>query len=183
MRDLDELVQDLHDLLDAGGFDHAFGGALALGQIIDPRGTVDVDVNVFVEPSSMDRISASLEPLGFERSTDDLPIAGVRFRSSVDPFPIAVFPSLDERYREIQERIVEGSIGSRSALLPFLSAVDLCVFKLSFGRPKDWVDLAEIAKAVPDLDVDVVEDLLVGLRGPTMYPRVARFRAFFELGG
>lgn len=54
------------------------------------------------------------------------------------------------------------------------------MFKLSFGRAKDWVDLAEIAKAVPDLDVDVVEELLVALRGPSMYPRVARFRAFFD---
>jgi hypothetical protein len=182
MRDLDELVQDLHVVLDAAGFDHAFGGALALGQIIDPRGTVDVDVNVFVEPSAMDRVGASLEPLGFEPSTDELPIAGVRFRSSVDPFPIDVFPSLDERYREIQARTVEGSIGTRGPL-PFLSATDLCVFKLSFGRPQDWVDLSKLAKAEPGLDVDVVEDLLVALRGPTMYPRVARLRAFFDLGG
>ena len=63
-------------------------------------------------------------------------------------------------------------------MLPFLSAEDLCVFKLSFGRPQDWVDLQAIARARTDLDIEVVEELLVALRGPTMYPRVARLRAF-----
>ena len=65
-------------------------------------------------------------------------------------------------------------------MLPFLGAEDLCVFKLSFNRAKDWLDLAEIAKARPDLDVDQIEELLVALRGPTMYPRVAHLRTLLR---
>ena len=65
-------------------------------------------------------------------------------------------------------------------MLPFLSAEDLCVFKLSFGRPQDWVDLAAIAAARPSLDVEYVERQVIGLRGPTMYPRVARMRGFLR---
>jgi len=65
-------------------------------------------------------------------------------------------------------------------VLPFLSAEDLSVFKLSSARPQDWVDLRAIAAARPDLDVDYVERQLVGLRGPTMYARVARLRSFLR---
>lgn len=45
---------------------------------------------------------------------------------------------------------------------------------------KDWVDLAAIADAGPDLDVDYIEEQLVALRGPTMYPDVARLRALLR---
>lgn len=61
--------------------------------------------------------------------------------------------------------------------------MDLCVFKLSFNRLKDWTDLVAVAEAVPDLDLDAVEDLLVGLRGAAMRARVARFRSLFAPPG
>ncbi len=60
--------------------------------------------------------------------------------------------------------------------LPFLSPEDLAVFKLSFGREKDWVDLRSIASSQRDLDADYVERQLIGLRGPGMYPKLTRFR-------
>lgn len=40
-------VIEVHDVLERGGLAHAFGGALALAHVAEPRGTVDVDVNVF----------------------------------------------------------------------------------------------------------------------------------------
>lgn len=55
-----------------------------------------------------------------------------------------------------------------------------CVFKVSFGRPKDWVDLAVIADARPALGLDYIEDQFVALRGPTTYPEVARLRALLR---
>lgn len=59
-------------------------------------------------------------------------------------------------------------------------AEDLTVFKLSFGRDKDWVDIRGIAAAAPDLDVAYIEDQLVGLRGPLMHPRIARLRSLIR---
>jgi hypothetical protein len=54
------------------------------------------------------------------------------------------------------------------------------VFKLSFARPQDWVDVRAIAAARPELEVDYIERQLVALRGPTMYPRLARLRSFLR---
>lgn len=58
-----------------------------------------------------------------------------------------------------------------------LEVQDLVVFKLSFGRDKDWVDLRQIIRSGLALDVDYIERQLIALRGPTMYPRLARLRA------
>ncbi len=92
-----------------------------------------------------------------------------------------MFPSLDERYDEIARRVEDHPFGREGELLPFLSAEDLALFKLSFSRPQDWVDLSAIARARPDLDVNYIERQLVGLSGPNMYPRVARLRSLLRL--
>lgn len=177
--ELVELIVAVHDQLERAGLSHAFGGALALGYVATPRGTVDIDVNVFVSPPEIDLVVDALAPLGYRSPLDvhdSVPIAGVRFEHPIEPFPVDVFPSLDERYVEIERRCVHYPFGRRGDVLPFLSAEDLAVFKLSFGRPQDWVDLRAIASARPTLDVEYIERQVVGLRGPSMYPRVARLR-------
>lgn len=179
-----ELIEAVHDGFADHGLPHGFGGALALGQITDPRATVDIDVNAFVDPSALGQVSAALASWGYEAPSDRaIPVAGVRYTSATHPFPIDVFPSLDDRYQEVLERCVERPLRPGGPRLPFLAAVDLCVFKLSFNRLKDWTDLVAVAEAVPDLDVDAVEDLLVGLRGAAMHSRVARFRSLFAPPG
>ena len=170
------LVEEVHDALRGAHIPHAFGGALALGYITNPRGTVGIDVNVFVPPSEIDAIAAALKPMRYAAVSNDADqIGGLRFVHVTEPFPIDVFPSLDERYDEIARRVVKHPFGPRNHQLPFLSAEDLCVFKLSFGRPQDWVDLANIRGAV-GIDDAYVERQLIALRGATMYPRLARFR-------
>ena len=88
-----------------------------------------------------------------------------------------MFPSLDGRYDEVERRCVNHPFGPERLVLPFLSVEDLAVFKLSFGRDKDWVDLRAIARVRPGIDIDYIERQLVGLRGPGMHPRVVRLRA------
>jgi hypothetical protein len=53
------------------------------------------------------------------------------------------------------------------------------VFKLSFGRPKDWVDLQAMRDAGVQLDLPYVESQLLAQRGARLYPRLARLRAMF----
>ena len=175
-----ELVVDVHRVLLAAGQGHAFGGALALAYVAEPRGTVDIDVNVFASASEIDRVLGVFAPLGLtpERPRDEwLPIAGIRLRRACDPYPVDVFASLDERYDEIERRCVNHPFGPERLALPFLSAEDLAVFKLSFGRDKDWADLRAIVDTRPRIDIDYIERQLVGLRGPGMHPRVVRLRA------
>jgi len=180
-----DLIVTVHQQLDDAGIAHAFGGALSLGYAAEPRGTKDIDVNVFVGPERMPEVERALSAIGFRRGPDDgehqvVPAAGVRLEHDADPFPIDVFCSLDDRYDEIQRRVTTHPFGRNDEILPFLSPEDLCVFKLSFNRAKDWLDLAAIARARPELDVDLIEELVVALRGPTMYPRVARLRSLLR---
>ena len=81
-----------------------------------------------------------------------------------------MFLSLDEHYDEIAARVVTFPFAPAHRPLPFLSAEDLALFKLSFGRPKDWVDLQSLCRAGRQLDVAYIERQLLALRGPAMNP-------------
>jgi hypothetical protein len=172
-------VVEVHRTLSRAGIAHAFGGALALAQVAEPRGTVDVDVNVFSPLEDIDAVLGALAELDLhpEESRERwVPIAGIRLRTEQRPYPVDLFPSLDDGYAEIEGRTVEHPFGPDRIRLPFLSAEDLAVFKLSFGRDKDWLDLRSIAASRPDLDAEYVERQLIGLRGTSMHPRLSRFR-------
>ena len=58
-----------HALEDAG-ISYALGGALALGAHGVPRGTLDVDVNVFVTEQELPRVVSRLQALGVEVELD-----------------------------------------------------------------------------------------------------------------
>lgn len=173
------LVVTLHDHFAHRRVPHAFGGALALNYYAEPRATIGVDVNVFV---AVDRAPAVVEDLGLLglRPEDDraewAPVAGIRLRG--DAGDVAdLFFSVDEHYEVVRRRIRRFPFGSPPRRLPFLSAEDLVVFKLSFNRDRDWVDIRQLLVSGTVLDIDYVEGQLLALRGPTMHPRLARLRA------
>jgi hypothetical protein len=179
-----DLALSVDEELERGELVHAFGGALALAYLTEPRGTADVDVNVFIPVENASRVIDTLARLGLrpDRSQQDwIPAAGIRFRRQVDPYAVDVFLSTDEAHAEVERRTEWHPFGPEGRLLPFLSAEDLVVFKLSFGRDKDWVDLRRIAAVRPDLDLDYVERQLLALRGPRMYPRLARMRRLLRV--
>jgi hypothetical protein len=174
-----DLVLDVHARLDEAGIDHALGGALAFGYYGDPRGTLDGDILVFLPGTEADRVTELLAPTGFvarPAPDDRLPISGVRLQRQGERIHIDLFFAVDQRYEEIAARRRTVPFGPDGTEMPILSADDLVVFKLSFGRPKDWVDLEALVVSTPDLHLDQIEDLVVDLRGPTLYPRVARLR-------
>lgn len=177
--DVTILALQVHGALDDGRVPHAFGGALAFGYYAETRATIDADVSVFVEISQVEPVIDLLRPLGLEPVTDPdrrMPIAGVQLRRETTRDRCDLFPDLDPRYAEIRARCRTFPFGPDATPLPFLAVEDVVMFKLSFGRPKDWVDLQSLATYNPSLDVDQVEDLLVHLRGPSMHPRIAHFR-------
>lgn len=174
-----DLVEQVSAALGGLGIAHAFGGALALAYYAEPRGTIDVDVNVFTPFASAAPVVAAFERLDLRPAEPPerwLPIAGVRLVRADDRGTVDLFFSLDEVYDEIASRSRSFPFGPNRIELPFLSAEDLAVFKLSFGRPKDWVDLRALCTAQPDLDAAYIERQLLALRGPTMHPRLVRLR-------
>jgi hypothetical protein len=51
-----DFVLEIHRMLARADMPHAFAGALALAYVADPRGTVDIDVNVFSPVEDIDTV-------------------------------------------------------------------------------------------------------------------------------
>lgn len=174
-----DLVLDIHARLDDAGIEHALSGALAFGYYGDPRGTLDADLLVFLPTSEAQRVVDLMAPTGFAPTGpigDRLPISGVALVKAGATIHVDLFFAIDARYSEIAARRRIEPFGPGRVPVPILSVHDLVLFKLSFGRPKDWVDLQTLLASTTDIDDELVEDLLLDLRGPSMHPQIARFR-------
>ena len=143
---------------------HAFGGALALAWCTQrARGTVDIDLNVFVPPDRAAEVLAGL-PAGVRWSDDDVDrIEGDgQVRLWWDSTPLDVFFSTTPFHEQISGRVRwEPFVGAE---LPFLACSDLAVFKAFFNRTKDWADLEEMG-AAGTLEIELVLGVLVALLG------------------
>ena len=144
---LPEKIVDVHESLEKAALPHAFGGALALAWCTGrARGTIDIDVNVFVAIEQAEAVLAAL-PEGVQRSRKVL--ATLRREGQVrlwwDQTPVDVFLNSTEYHQEVAQRIRwESFMGQQ---LPFLECHDLAVFKAFFNRTKDWADLEEMLSA------------------------------------
>lgn len=173
-------VVAVHDALRSGRVEHAFGGAIALGYHSQPRGTREIDLNVFLRPSELEQVLVLLVPLGVERppetTTPRIPMVGVMCpwdETHIDLF----FAYDDEFFDSVRHRIEEHPFIDSLDIehrLPFLSAEDLTVFKITFNRPKDWVDIRHMLEE-KSLDRAYVQSWLLHLRGDHEWPRIRRF--------
>lgn len=166
----------LGEALRENNIPYAIGGALALGVWAIPRATMDVDINVFVEPEDLDPVFRLLKGLGVEldvtRAQSDARDRGM-FEAHWGDFRIDVFtPSIDfsreaERTRRLQ------TVGDTE--LYFLVPEALAVFELLFFRGKDIVDLERlIAVQLENLDHRYVREKIVDMMGEED-PRVSQW--------
>ena len=185
MRSIGDVIIEIDSELDAAGVRHAFGGALALAYYAEPRGTVDVDINVEVPFESRSTLLSRLDSIGWHLGADaerSLPADGTRLHQPAETVVIDLFFAFDELHEVVLDRAVERPFihsGVRHELR-FLSAEDLTIFKMSFGRTKDWADIEAMIAAGTLIDADYVEHQLVQAEGPTVYPSVARLRAMLR---
>lgn len=172
---LPEKIVALHRALAAAGIPHAFGGALALAWCTRrARGTIDVDVNVFLPP---DRAAEVLAELPEEVAWGEADLARIDADGQVRLWwgttPVDLFFSTTDFHDRAATRArVEPFLDEE---LPFLSCRDLAVFKAFFDRTRDWADLEEMA-AAGTLDVEAVLGVLVRYLGGEDH-RVARVRS------
>src|ERR1700689_4950985 len=153
MSDLSELLFAIHDALERAGIPHAVGGAIALAYgTLDPRGTRDLDVNVFVGPERAREVFAAL-PQGIEVSGERLERlerdGQVRLRSGIPPVDLFlnVLPFHNYVAGHIRKMPFEGRT------IPVLSCTALVVFKAMFDRTKHWADIEAMVEAQSfDLD-------------------------------
>ncbi len=159
--------------LDQRGVPWALGGALALAYATEePRGTRDIDINVFVTSSEAQTVFAAL-PDGVLHSAADVKSAqrDDQVRVMWDDTPIDVFFAAEQFHFQVQQRCQLVPFAGR--LIRVLCAEDLAVFKAMFDRGKDWVDIATMVESNA-IDLDAAADRLQSLLGDD--PRVARLR-------
>ena len=175
MTSLADKIVAVHKALDRADLPHAFGGALALAWCTQrARGTIDIDVNVFVPVEQVDDVIAAL-PGAVTYSTDDVDQLRTDGQTRLwwDHTPIDVFMNTTGYHEAVAGRArLEQFAG---ATVPFLACRDLAVFKAFFDRTKDWADLEEM-HAAGTLDTEsVMGTLALYLGGDD--PRIERLRS------
>jgi len=171
---LPERIVEIHLALDAADIPPALGAALALAWCTQrARGTIDIDLNLFVTPEHADDVLDAL-PDGVAVTDDDrrLIARDGQVRLWWDRTPVDVFFNTTPFHEEVATRARREPFLGHD--VPFLDCADLAVFKAFFDRTKDWADLEEMAEA-GTLDLAaVLGPLVLHLGGDD--PRVERLR-------
>jgi hypothetical protein len=164
---MSELVDKLfvvHDALTAASLPHAFGGAVALAYCVEePRGTRDLDVNIFCDATNARKVLEAL-PAGVAVSTEDIEKVerDGQTRLFWDGVPIDVFLNNLLLHETVATAVVWVPLEGRQ--VPMLDCASLVVFKAFFARTKDWADIEEIALATPE-DIEIAARTLAELVG------------------
>lgn len=164
MTTLVEKIVAVHRSLDAAGVAHAFGGALALAWCTQrARGTIDIDVNVFLAPGQAAEALAAL-PQGVQATDADRRLLERDGQARLwwDNTPVDVFLNTTGYHEQVATRCRREWFSGEE--LPFLACADLAVFKAFFNRSKDWVDLEEMRDAAT-LDIERVAAVLAEYLG------------------
>jgi hypothetical protein len=178
---LAERALALHRALEEAGIPHAFGGAIALAYATkDPRGTSDIDINVFVPAENCAAALAALPPgVAVPAGTAEKIAAEGQERLWWDETPVDVFfnnvPVHEQAARHARTAPLAGTE------IPILGPVELAVFKVMFDRTRDWADIEEMV-AAESLDVDAVRATLTDLLGADD-PRFPRLDEAVRLAG
>jgi hypothetical protein len=135
----------LHRSLSARSIPHAFGGAIALAYwTLDPRGTSDIDVNVFVPAADASRVLDALPdgvavPAGAAQTIAD----EGQFRLWWDETPLDLFFDYAPVHADAARN--RRTFPFSGVQIPVLGPDELAVFKVMFDRTRDWADIEALA--------------------------------------
>lgn len=139
----DRLIE-IHDALSSADLSHAFGGAIALAYCTEePRGTRDLDINVFVGPELAKDVFAAL-PDGVARSPAELATAEDegQIRLWWEDTPIDLFLNVHPFHEQVARSVRQVPFSGR--VVPVVGCTALAVFKALLSRTKDWADIEEM---------------------------------------
>ncbi len=164
MSELIDKLFTIHESLTEAGLAHAFGGAIALAYCVEePRGTRDLDVNIFVDVSEAESALGSL-PAGVRVRKRD--IAKVKrdgqARLDWDGTPIDVFLNNVPLHEAVASSVIWVQLEGRD--VPVLDCASLAIFKAFFDRTKDWADIEAISAATPE-DIENAASTIADLVG------------------
>ena len=160
---LPDKIVALHKALQAADISHAFGGALALAWCTrQARGTIDIDLNIFLEPEHAEQALRAL-PSSVTWSDKDILeiIAEGQVRLKWDNTPVDLFLNTMKLHKQMARRIRWEEFAGTS--VPFLTCDDIAILKVFFNRTKDWADLEAMVVAgtikIPQITATIIEYL------------------------
>lgn len=139
----------VHDSLMTAGMAHAFGGAIALAYCTEePRGTRDIDVNIFTDSANAGKALGAL-PLGVSVTAKDIETTKRDGQTRLwwDDTPIDVFLNNHPYHEVVAGGVTWVPLAKRE--IPVLGCASLVVFKALFNRTRDWGDIEAIAETSP----------------------------------
>lgn len=153
MSELGDRLLAVHDALEQARIPHAIGGAIALGYCtLEPRGTRDLDVNVFVGPDRVKDVFAALpEPVAIDGLSLERAEREGQVRLWWEQTPIDLFFSVLPFHEQVASNVRQVSFEDRS--IPVVDCTALAVFKAIFDRTRDWADVEAMIEA-RSLDLD-----------------------------
>jgi hypothetical protein len=175
---LAERLVAIHLALEEAGVEHAIGGAIALAfWTQEPRGTRDIDLNVFVSPEDCETV---LECLPDGIKYDEVSIKAIKRDGQArlwwDDTPVDLFFSNlaihDLASRNRRWVPFEGN------KIPVLGPLELAFFKAIFDRTRDWADIEEMLQARA-FDPEELRRLVIEHIG-TNDPRLDRLQQTLE---
>lgn len=161
---LPEKIIALHQALQQAGLPHAFGGALALAWCtLRARGTIDIDVNIFVDVEQCDFVLDSLPAEIFHNAKQRRALQkDGQVRLWWDKTPVDIFLNTTDFHQQALQHVRREIFLNQQ--VPFLACADLAVFKAFFNRTQDWADL-EAMHAAGTLNIDAVCAVLANYLG------------------
>lgn len=175
-KDPTQVARELAAALDAAGCEYALGGAIALGFWAEPRGTLDVDLTLFLpvaHPSSCIRL---LQNIGCEvqsnqaiQSLTEHGFCQVEFGGR----RVDIFLPLIPFYEQARLRRQKVILGDQPVMI--WDAETLCVFKMMFFRRKDLADVEQVLRVqIAEFNTQWVREQLVEMYGK-LDPRIAQW--------
>lgn len=164
MSELVEKLFAIHDALRAKSLPHAFGGAIALAYCVEePRGTRDLDVNIFCDADAAGEVLGAL-PDGVRVTPEDVAVVerDGQTRLVWDGVPVDVFLNNLPLHEAVAGAVVWVPLQGRQ--VPMLDCASLVIFKAMFNRTKDWADIEAIAMAAPE-DIGAAAQTIAELVG------------------
>ncbi len=163
----DEKVLRVARQLDVCGLPYALGGAIAYGYWGVPRGTRDIDINIFLPEASGAETLQCLAAIGVEPSSADA-LDRIRRDGQVRLRLGETYVDLFFAYSEFHERCRERSQRAwwAGTEVNVLSAEDIVIFKILFNRGQDWGDIERVVRVQgPRLDRAYIHDWIVSFVG------------------
>ena len=169
---LSERLLVLHGALEKAGVPHAFGGAIALAYCtLHARGTIDIDVNLFVPASEAKAALAALpDAIAQREGLPDVIARDGQARVWWDEMPVDLF--FDYAPIHAQAATHSRAVPFDGAEIPVLGPIELLVFKVMFDRSQDWADVDAVLEA-GTVDPQAVHAALQELLDPDD-PRIER---------